>query len=179
MQITVEMIETKEFKTKARGYDTVEVDEFLDAICDEMIALQDKIEALEKQLSQKQAAQAVVAKPEAAPAPEVAAAVVAPLAAPVPEVSSVSDSMSKILINAQRVSDETIGQAQQQAAQILADANAQANEVLASLQSNKDSLEVQVRLLKQAAVDYKNRFMNMMDNQKHMLEDEKFLFNQD
>ena len=36
MQITIEMIETKEFKTKPRGYDPQEVDEFLDAICDEM-----------------------------------------------------------------------------------------------------------------------------------------------
>lgn len=43
MQITVDMIETKEFKTKPRGYDPQEVDEFLDAICDEMIRLQDKI----------------------------------------------------------------------------------------------------------------------------------------
>ena len=34
MAITVTMIEEKEFKTKVRGYDPLEVDEFLDAICD-------------------------------------------------------------------------------------------------------------------------------------------------
>ena len=32
MAITVTMIEEKEFKTKVRGYDQLEVDEFLDAI---------------------------------------------------------------------------------------------------------------------------------------------------
>ena len=41
MQITIEMIETKEFKTKPRGYDPQEVDEFLDAICDEMVRQMD------------------------------------------------------------------------------------------------------------------------------------------
>ena len=37
MPITVAMIEENEFKTKMRGYDPVEVDEFLDEICDEMV----------------------------------------------------------------------------------------------------------------------------------------------
>ena len=46
MQITIEMIETKEFKTKPRGYDPQEVDEFLDAICDEMARQLDEIQSL-------------------------------------------------------------------------------------------------------------------------------------
>ena len=41
MAITVAMIEEKEFKIKMRGYDPSEVDEFLDEICDEMVALQE------------------------------------------------------------------------------------------------------------------------------------------
>ncbi|NLZ90225.1 MAG: DivIVA domain-containing protein, partial [Clostridiales bacterium] len=43
MAITVTMIEEKEFKTKVRGYDPIEVDEFLDDICDEMIDMQNVI----------------------------------------------------------------------------------------------------------------------------------------
>ena len=43
MAITVEMIEKKEFKYKMRGFDPDEVNEFLDEICDEMIAMQDQI----------------------------------------------------------------------------------------------------------------------------------------
>ena len=51
MQITIEMIETKEFKTKPRGYDPQEVDEFLDAICDEMARQLDEIQSLQQQLA--------------------------------------------------------------------------------------------------------------------------------
>ena len=55
MAITVTMIEEKEFKTKVRGYDPVEVDEFLDEICDEMIEMQGTIQTLRDQLKQKAA----------------------------------------------------------------------------------------------------------------------------
>ena len=57
MSITVAMIEEKEFKTKVRGYDPVEVDEFLDLICDEMIVLQDEIASLQARLAQASRAQ--------------------------------------------------------------------------------------------------------------------------
>ena len=52
MPITVAMIEEKEFKTKMRGYDPVEVDEFLDDICDEMVAMQEEIATLTQRLNQ-------------------------------------------------------------------------------------------------------------------------------
>ena len=51
--ITVAMIEEKEFKTKMRGYDPVEVDEFLDDICDEMVSMQEEIATLKQRLSQE------------------------------------------------------------------------------------------------------------------------------
>ena len=63
MQITIEMIETKEFKTKPRGYDPQEVDEFLDAICDEMVRQMDQIAALQQQLAAAKAARPVVEAP--------------------------------------------------------------------------------------------------------------------
>ena len=62
MPITVAMIEEKEFKTKMRGYDPVEVDEFLDAICDEMVALQEEIATLNQRLSQASQAPAFSAQ---------------------------------------------------------------------------------------------------------------------
>ena len=52
MPITVAMIEEKEFKTKVRGYDPVEVYEFLDDICDEMIVMQEEISNLQARLAQ-------------------------------------------------------------------------------------------------------------------------------
>ena len=68
MTITVSMIEEKEFKTKVRGYDPVEVDEFLDEICDEMVLLQDEIANLQARLAQASRAQAYAA-PMTRPAP--------------------------------------------------------------------------------------------------------------
>ena len=54
MPITVAMIEEKEFKTKMRGYDPVEVDEFLDEICDEMVAMQEEISTLQSRLNRSE-----------------------------------------------------------------------------------------------------------------------------
>ena len=63
MQITVEMIDTKEFKIKPRGYDQQEVDDFLDAIGDEMVRQLDTIQSLQQQLAQAKAARPAVEAP--------------------------------------------------------------------------------------------------------------------
>ena len=55
MAITITMIEEKEFKRAVRGYDPLEVDEFLDAICDEMESQNQTIQQLRDQLKQQQA----------------------------------------------------------------------------------------------------------------------------
>ena len=46
MAVTIQMIETKEFKTKAHGYDPEEVDVFLDEIADEFEEMQREIQSL-------------------------------------------------------------------------------------------------------------------------------------
>ena len=70
MAITVPMIEEKEFKTKVRGYDPVEVDEFLDEICDEMILMQEEISNLQARLAQA-SRNLAYAQPAPAPVPEI------------------------------------------------------------------------------------------------------------
>ena len=47
MAITVSDIEQKEFAYKGTGYDPYDVDQYLDQICDEMVAMQDRIDQLE------------------------------------------------------------------------------------------------------------------------------------
>ena len=96
MQITIEMIESKEFKIRPKGYDQQEVDEFLDAICDEMAAQQDQIQSLQQQLMSAQAKR---------PAP-----VAAPAAQPV-VTADATNSLKEILEMAQKVKSETIGKA--------------------------------------------------------------------
>lgn len=63
MAVTIEMIETKEFKVIARGYDPKEVDGFLDDIMDEMARLMDEKQSLQQQLAAAKAAAAALPPP--------------------------------------------------------------------------------------------------------------------
>ena len=111
MPITVAMIEEKEFKTKVRGYDPVEVDEFLDDICDEMIVMQEEISNLQARLAQASRTQ-MYAQP--APQPQRDAN------------AEASDSAQRLLARAQKMYDDTIAEAKREADSILANANTQA-----------------------------------------------------
>ena len=154
MPITVAIIEEKEFKTKVRGYDPVEVDNFLDEICDEMVVLQDEIANLQARLAQASRAQAY-----AAPAAQRAAA------------ADSSDSAQKMLARAQRMYDDTIADAQREAAAIIANAKAQVPDAeTLSLTAQRDELQQQVNDLRAQIVSYRNKLMQLMQDQRDMLD---------
>lgn len=157
MQITIEMIESKEFKIKPRGYDQQEVDEFLDAICDEMAAQQDQIQALQQQLMSAQAK-----RPAPAPAPAV--------------TPDATGALQEILEMAQKVKAETIAAAERQAEEIIAKAQAQADSQLKNLQNDRDSLTRQVTELKAAAAEYRTRFEALLQAQQEAIEKAADLF---
>lgn len=169
MQITVEMIESKEFKTKVRGYDPAEVDEFLDAICDEIVALEEEIDSLNQQLAQSAAAQARPAKAEPA-APQAA------VAKPAVMNKEQQETLNSLLVNAQKVADQTVAEAHARAEAIVAQAQKKADEQLANLQGDKEALVEEVENLKKAALDYKERFLRLLEDQKHVLGAETELF---
>ena len=181
MPITVSMIEEKEFKTKMRGYDPVEVDEFLDEICDEMVAMQEEIATLNQRLSQAQAshvnafAPAAVPAPAAIPVPAPAPAP-APAAEPAPQKEDVSEAAQKLLARAQKVYDETIAEAKAEAKEILDSANNRVSQDIEDLEEEKNALQQQVDTLKAAARDYRERFQRLIDDQLHVLKAETGLF---
>ena len=154
MSITVPMIEEKEFKTKVRGYDPVEVDEFLDAICDEMILMQEEIARLQAQLAQTKRDLAYVQPAPQRPAP-------APVAAP-----DASESAQKLMANAQRLYDETIAQAKEEAAAIVAKAR---DSVSDELTEEKAALEQQVSDMHVNAKAYRDKIIGLMDELRTML----------
>ena len=176
MPITVSMIEEKEFKTKMRGYDPVEVDEFLDEICDEMVAMQEEIATLNQRLS-------VASRGAFAPVP---AAVPAPIPAPAvvdtvteeasKKVEEASEAAQKILARAQKVYDETVAEAKAEAAEILKGATARADSGVDELEQERDSLLKEVEMLKAAARDYRERFLRLIQDQEHVLKAESALF---
>lgn len=154
MSITVAMIEEKEFKTKVRGYDPVEVDEFLDEICDEMVILQDEIASLQARLAQASRQQAY--------------------AAPIvnrPQSSTEDDGAKKLLERAQRMYDETIRDAEAEAARIIANAQAQVVDVEAQkLEGQRDALQQQVNELRAQTINYRNKLLQLMQEQREMLD---------
>lgn len=166
MQITIEMIETKEFKTKPRGYDPQEVDEFLDAICDEMVRQLDQIAALQQQLAAAKAARPAVEAPTQQVKPIVAAPVKA-----VPDAD-----FREILEMAQKVKNETIAAAEAKAEEILAKAKEEAAAKLDNLDVEKETLTNQVAALKTAAAEYRTKFEALLQAQQEALEKASDLF---
>ncbi|MGN0763732.1 MAG: DivIVA domain-containing protein [Aristaeellaceae bacterium] len=170
MQITVEMIDTKEFKIKPRGYDQQEVDDFLDAIGDEMVRQLDTIQSLQQQLQQARAA-----RPQ--PQPEAPTQVLKPVQPkPAPASAPASDSFREILEMAQKVKDETIAEAQRKADAIVEEANTQASARLSNLEKEKESLTREVAALKAAASEYRAKFEALLQAQQEAMEKAADLF---
>ena len=171
MQITIEMIETKEFKTKPRGYDPQEVDEFLDAICDEMARQLDEIQSLQQQLAAAKAARPppAPANRTGAPPPQIKPVVARPATVP-------DNDFREILEMAQKVKSETIAAAEAKAAAIVAKAEEEAADKLGSLSEEKEKLTGQVAALKTAAAEYRAKFEALLQAQQEAMEKASDLF---
>lgn len=154
-RLTIMDIETKQFRRVAYGYEQREVDEFLDSICDEMELLQSEIDDLRHKLD---FANAETRKAEAA------GGVVAPASA-APDAS-----FREILEMAQRVKDQTIADAKTKAEEIVAEAQARAEAELGSLQEEKDALQQQVDELKTTGSQYRERFLQLIQEHKEILD---------
>ncbi len=170
MGITVSDIEQKEFAFKGAGYDPYDVDSYLDQICDEMIAMQDRIDALEAELKQAKAA-AEAAAGSVKPMPQEVVK-----AAPQESVHKTSEALEGILLSAQRISDEAIENAKKRALEIVTEAENKAGEVLGNVQEEKSTIEKEIKSLKSAASDYKKRFLSLINEHKGLLEAGDSLF---
>ena len=158
MAITVSDIEQKEFAFKGAGYDPYDVDSYLDQICDEMIALQDRVSELEAELKQANA------KVEAA---EMS---VKPIPQTVEPVQKASETLEGILLKAQAFSEQEMEAAKKRAEELLKEAEGKASHVLGNVQEEKSTLEKEIKGLKVAAADYKKRFLNLINEHKALLE---------
>ena len=184
MSITVSMIEEK-------GYDPMEVDEFLDAIIDEMLAMQDEISSLQGKLraatsvgvpgafsgvpapgfAQQKAPQPPAAAEEKAPAP-------APVA-PAPAQRDSSEAAKKLLASAQQVYDQMIGDARREADDILSTARTKAASAVQDLKDEKERIQGEIDMLRAAARDYRSRFLRLVEDQTHVINSESELFKED
>ncbi len=182
MAITVTMIEEKEFKTKVRGYDPVEVDEFLDDICDEMIEMQGTIQTLREQLKQKTA--------ELAAASSFAPLPVAPIAPPAASLGSLAPmplqeeeealpadivTAQQLLEKTQKACDEVLADAQKRAEDIIKEAEDMVPDPeLEDLEAQRDLMREEVDKLKSEAEAFRRRFQSMLKDQNEILEADLF-----
>ena len=165
-KITIQAIEEKVFKQKVTGgYDPDEVDEFLDDICDEMASMIDEMTALRAQL--EQANEALVQAKQATLPPADTSPYSRHKQAPPTEES---ESIAAILRNAQLVSDNTVREAHERADEIVAKATEDANMRIGGLSKERDILKDEIDALKGALKDYHDRFIGLIDDQKHVLD---------
>lgn len=187
MAVSIQMIEDKEFKYKMRGYDPMEVDEFLDDICDEMEAMQSEIESLQSRLAKSgsrifsSSVPAPIVPTSAIPAPPVQVAPAAaeePAEKPAPTADAAAEA-SRLLISAQKVYNDTVAQAKQEAERIIKDARGSVSDENKDLEAERDTLENELKALRRAAKEYCEHFCALVDGQKELLDEAKELFDEE
>ncbi len=162
-RLTISMIEEKDFRTVAKGYDPDEVDVYLDDICDEMELMGNEIAALRRELdAARQRLSLQSNAPYAAPA--------APAAAPAPAQSGSNDTFREILEMAQRVKDQTIADAKAKAEKIVADAEDEAAARLASIEADKEALGEELEEMRRAARTFKAQFAELLKSGQDALD---------
>lgn len=154
MAITAKIIEEKEFSRLSNGYNPDEVDDFLDEILDYLDARDAETEQLRAQLAQ---AQQAASRTAAAPTNDVEGA-------------------SLLLRNAQSVYEQTVRDAQAQAQSLIEAAQAQAEQIVVDAKAETKALNEQLQTLRSAALDYRARFLRLVEDQQHVLSAESELF---
>ncbi|HNW86373.1 MAG TPA: DivIVA domain-containing protein [Candidatus Limiplasma sp.] len=171
MAITVSDIEQKEFTYKGAGYDPYDVDQYLDQICDELVAMQDRIDQLEADLAKARQEAEVAANAVKPVQPEVVRTVVE--AAP---VAQTSQTLENILLSAQKLADGAVEDAKRKADAIVKEAQDKATSLMDDAKEEKATLEKGLETLHTAANEFKKNFLTLLDGQKDLLESNVSLF---
>ena len=179
MAITPADIEQQTFSPSKHGYDTEEVDAFLEQLSAEVDAMLQKIADLKGRLnnteSQLAASQAQVASLEdrladAASAP--AATVVAPAPAPAPEpvdtLQASERQISQVLIVAQQSADKLVADARANAESIRNDADQKAREVIRQALAEKQNELDEIDRLKSSREEFRAEYKKLL---QHFMDD--------
>ena len=197
MAITVQMIENKEFSTAPMGYKRKEVDMFLDEICDEMDRMTEEIQTLQLKLSQASQSAGTASFRNQRAAGRPAATVPAPLEAeeepaepeapaekaPEPRKEplrpDISTEATALLRTAQRVYDETIRDAKDEAKRIVDEAQAKVDDQFKLQQKERDEMDEALHTLRASAAEYKRKLQNLLNSQQKLLDDAAGLFEEE
>ena len=182
MAITPAEIDQLTFSPSKHGYDTDEVDSFLERLSGEVDAMLQKIADLKGRLNaseqQLAAAQAQVAQlqSQAAAAPAVPA--VAPVAEPEPVAAPVATTasesqISKVLIVAQQSADQMVAEARENAEKIRNEADQKAREVIRQALAEKQSEIDEMDRLKASREEFREQYKALL---QHFMDDAENAF---
>lgn len=181
MAITPADIDQLTFSPSKNGYDTEEVDAFLDTLSTEIDAMLQKIADLKTRLnnaeSQLGASQAQVSELQIQlENANVAAANAAAAPAPAPAVNALAASesqISKVLIVAQQSADKLVADARENAESIRNEADQKAREVIRQALAEKQAELDEIDRLKQSREDFRGEYKKLL---QHFMDDADSVF---
>ena len=176
MAITPADIEQKTFsEAKKHGYDTDEVDAFLDQLSAEVDAmlkkikeLKDRLTASEQQLAASQA-QVTQLREQAAQAP----APIVQATAPQTNLGASESQISRVLIIAQQSADKLVEDARANAESIRNEADRKAREVIRQALAEKQTELDEIDRLKQSREDFRSEYKKLL---QHFMDDADAVF---
>ena len=185
MAITPQDIEQQTFSPSKHGYDTEQVDSFLETVSTEVDAMLQKIADLKSRLTASEqelaATRAELAeaseRANAAQAAADKAAAQAPVlvttAADGTTVSATERQISQALIVAQQSADRVVAEARESAERIRNDADAKAREVIRQALAEKQNELDEIDRLKQSREDFRAQYKSLL---QHFIDDADAVF---
>jgi cell division initiation protein len=181
MAITPADIEQLTFSPSKHGYDTEEVDSFLEQCAGEVDGMLQKIADLKGRLttseSQLAAAQAQVTSLQqelASNASSTSGTTIAPVAEPMSGVSSASEhQISQALIVAQQSADRIVAEAKESSDHIREEADQKAREVIRQALAEKQNELDEIDRLKQSREDFRTEYKGLL---QHFMDDAEAAF---
>lgn len=160
MAITPADIEQLTFSPSKHGYDTGEVDNFLEQLSGELDAMLQKIADLKGRLNKSEQA---LSESEAKVAQLEAQVSKAPAAAAAPSTSGVTEQqISQALIVAQQSAEKIVGDAREAADRVRADADAKAREIIRQALAEKQNELDEIDRLKQSREDFRSEYKSLL-----------------